>query len=62
MKKTQQKQGGPIPVRFTQEQERQIAALVSKTGLPKGEIIRRACAAMLPKFLTGEAAVVEVVA
>lgn len=61
MKRTQ-KQGNPIPVRFEGDQEKQINELARKTGLSKGEIVRRACAGMLPKFLSGETPIVEVVA
>lgn len=62
MKKSQQKTGSPVPVRFTPVTERQITELSKATGLSKGEIIRRACAAMLPRFLSGEIAVVGVTA
>lgn len=60
MSENPRKYGPPIPVRFDLEQARQIDALAGITSLSRGEIVRRACTAILPKFLTGEIPVVDV--
>lgn len=54
------KYGSAIPVRFEDGQTQQINELSEKTNLSRNEIVRRACTAMLPKFLSGEVLVVDV--
>lgn len=46
--------GQPIPTRFDPDQEAMIRGLAASLGLPRSEIIKRACAYMLPKFASGE--------
>lgn len=45
----------PVPVRLGPSEEEGVAALASKTGISKAEIIRRCLRFALPEFIDGGA-------
>jgi len=54
-----QKLGEPQTWRPSEEQAQMLDKLAARTGMKKAEIIRRAVSQILPKFLSGEALLVD---
>jgi hypothetical protein len=55
------KKGLPVPTRFDEAEEDFLSEIKQRTGFKKAEIVRRACRFSLPKFLSGEVNILDMV-